>query len=64
MTSTRSSAPSASKPRDKTAKREQNPHYGQHNGLTQSLVVWAIREGRQAAHAVDKFLMGSTALPR
>ncbi len=26
----------------------------------QSLVVWAIREGRQAAHAVDKFLMGST----
>jgi glutamate synthase (NADPH/NADH) small chain len=30
----------------------------------QSLVVWAIREGRQAAHAVDKFLMGSTLLPR
>jgi glutamate synthase (NADPH/NADH) small chain len=30
----------------------------------QSLVVWAIREGRQAAHAVDKALMGSTALPR
>ena len=30
----------------------------------QSLVVWAIREGRQCAHAVDKFLMGSTALPR
>ncbi|BAT57735.1 glutamate synthase [NADPH] small chain [Variibacter gotjawalensis] len=30
----------------------------------QSLVVWAIREGRQAAHAVDKFLMGSTNLPR
>ena len=30
----------------------------------QSLVVWAIREGRQAAHAVDKFLMGSTPLPR
>jgi glutamate synthase (NADPH) small chain len=30
----------------------------------QSLVVWAIREGRQAAHAVDKFLMGSTTLPR
>jgi glutamate synthase (NADPH/NADH) small chain len=29
----------------------------------QSLVVWAIREGRQAAHAVDKFLMGSTTLP-
>jgi glutamate synthase (NADPH/NADH) small chain len=30
----------------------------------QSLVVWAIREGRQCAHAVDKFLMGETALPR
>ncbi|HEU5016914.1 MAG TPA: FAD-dependent oxidoreductase, partial [Pseudolabrys sp.] len=29
----------------------------------QSLVVWAIREGRQAAHAVDNFLMGSTTLP-
>jgi len=27
-------------------------------------VVWAIREGRQAAHAVDKCLMGSTLLPR
>jgi glutamate synthase (NADPH) small chain len=30
----------------------------------QSLVVWAIREGRQCAHAVDKFLMGATSLPR
>jgi glutamate synthase (NADPH/NADH) small chain len=30
----------------------------------QSLVVWAIREGRQAAHAIDIFLMGSTLLPR
>lgn len=30
----------------------------------QSLVVWAIREGRQAAHAIDKFLMGETVLPR
>lgn len=30
----------------------------------QSLVVWAIREGRQCAHAVDKFLMGRTDLPR
>jgi glutamate synthase (NADPH/NADH) small chain len=30
----------------------------------QSLVVWAIREGRQCAHSVDKFLMGSTMLPR
>ena len=30
----------------------------------QSLVVWAIREGRQAAHAVDKTLMGETVLPR
>ncbi|ODR96652.1 glutamate synthase [Methyloceanibacter superfactus] len=30
----------------------------------QSLVVWAIREGRQAAHSIDKFLMGKTDLPR
>ncbi|ABM58142.1 glutamate synthase subunit beta [Verminephrobacter eiseniae] len=30
----------------------------------QSLVVWAIREGRQAAHAVDRFLMGHSELPR
>ena len=30
----------------------------------QSLVVWAIREGRQAARAVDLFLMGETDLPR
>ena len=29
----------------------------------QSLVVWAIREGRQVAHSVDKFLMGKTILP-
>ncbi|NBQ07263.1 MAG: glutamate synthase subunit beta, partial [Betaproteobacteria bacterium] len=30
----------------------------------QSLVVWAIREGRQAARAVDEFLMGTSDLPR
>jgi len=30
----------------------------------QSLVVWAIREGRQAARAVDEFLMGTSSLPR
>jgi glutamate synthase (NADPH/NADH) small chain len=30
----------------------------------QSLVVWAIREGRQCARSVDEFLMGSTNLPR
>ena len=29
----------------------------------QSLVVWAIREGRQCARAVDKALMGKTVLP-
>ena len=29
----------------------------------QSLIVWAIREGRQAARFVDKYLMGSTDLP-
>jgi glutamate synthase (NADPH/NADH) small chain len=28
----------------------------------QSLVVWAIREGRQAAYAVDKYLMGRSDL--
>ena len=30
----------------------------------QSLVVWAIREGRQCARAVDEYLMGCTSLPR
>jgi glutamate synthase (NADPH) small chain len=30
----------------------------------QSLVVWAIREGRQCARAVDESLMGSSTLPR
>jgi glutamate synthase (NADPH/NADH) small chain len=30
----------------------------------QSLVVWAIREGRQAARSADEFLMGTTVLPR
>jgi len=30
----------------------------------QSLVVWAIREGRQAARSVDQYLMGSSTLPR
>jgi glutamate synthase (NADPH/NADH) small chain len=30
----------------------------------QSLVVWAIREGRQAARAVDAYLMGRSDLPR
>lgn len=30
----------------------------------QSLVVWAIREGRQAARSIDQFLMGETVLPR
>jgi glutamate synthase (NADPH/NADH) small chain len=30
----------------------------------QSLVVWAIREGRQCARSVDEFLMGRSSLPR
>jgi len=30
----------------------------------QSLVVWAIREGRQCARAIDEYLMGATTLPR
>jgi glutamate synthase (NADPH/NADH) small chain len=29
----------------------------------QSLIVWAIREGRQAARAVDQYLMGRSELP-
>jgi glutamate synthase (NADPH/NADH) small chain len=29
----------------------------------QSLVVWAIAEGRQAARGIDKYLMGATSLP-
>ena len=30
----------------------------------QSLIVWAIREGRQAARAIDEYLMGASVLPR
>jgi glutamate synthase (NADPH/NADH) small chain len=30
----------------------------------QSLVVWAIREGRQAARSIDQYLMGCSTLPR
>jgi len=30
----------------------------------QSLIVWAIAEGRQAAHAIDKYLMGESFLPK
>jgi len=33
------------------------------NRRGQSLVVWAINEGRGAARAVDEYLMGSTELP-
>ncbi|WP_370892925.1 glutamate synthase subunit beta [Janibacter sp. GXQ6167] len=33
-------------------------------GRGQSLIVWAIAEGRAAAHGVDAYLMGSSALPR
>lgn len=29
----------------------------------QSLVVWAIREGRESAREIDRFLMGTTSLP-
>jgi glutamate synthase (NADPH/NADH) small chain len=32
-------------------------------GRGQSLIVWAIAEGRAAAAGVDHFLMGQTALP-
>jgi glutamate synthase (NADPH/NADH) small chain len=30
----------------------------------QSLIVWAIAEGRHAAHSIDTFLMGYSDLPR
>jgi len=30
----------------------------------QSLVVWAIKEGRQCAHSIDEYLMGKSELPR
>ena len=33
-------------------------------GRGQSLVVWAIREGRQCAREVDSYLMGDSTLPR
>jgi glutamate synthase (NADPH/NADH) small chain len=33
-------------------------------GRGQSLIVWAIAEGRSAAAGVDRYLTGSTALPR
>jgi glutamate synthase (NADPH/NADH) small chain len=33
-------------------------------GRGQSLIVWAIAEGRSAAHGVDAWLRGSSALPR
>src|SRR5712692_2646605 len=51
---------------DQLAYRSSNPKVFAAGDMRrgQSLVVWAIREGRQAAHAVDKFLMGSTTLPR
>jgi glutamate synthase (NADPH/NADH) small chain len=51
---------------DTTAYRASNPKVFACGDMRrgQSLVVWAIREGRQAAHAVDNFLMGSTTLPR
>jgi glutamate synthase (NADPH/NADH) small chain len=32
-------------------------------GRGQSLIVWAIAEGRSAAASVDRYLMGRTALP-
>jgi glutamate synthase (NADPH/NADH) small chain len=51
---------------DQLAYRSSNPKVFAAGDMRrgQSLVVWAIREGRQCAHAVDKFLMGKTSLPR
>jgi glutamate synthase (NADPH/NADH) small chain len=42
---------------DATGPRPGNTRRGQ------SLVVWAIAEGRQAARGIDKYLMGTTSLP-
>ena len=30
----------------------------------QSLIVWAIKEGREVAHEVDRYLMGNSVLPK
>jgi glutamate synthase (NADPH/NADH) small chain len=51
---------------DTTGYRSSNPKIFSAGDMRrgQSLVVWAIREGRQCAHAVDHYLMGSTTLPR
>jgi glutamate synthase (NADPH/NADH) small chain len=51
---------------DTTSYRSSNPKVFACGDMRrgQSLVVWAIREGRQTAHAVDMFLMGATTLPR
>ncbi len=51
---------------DTTVYRSSNPKIFSAGDMRrgQSLVVWAIREGRQCAHAVDHYLMGSTMLPR
>ena len=51
---------------DTTAYRSSNPKIFSAGDMRrgQSLVVWAIREGRQCAHAIDHYLMGSTTLPR
>jgi glutamate synthase (NADPH/NADH) small chain len=51
---------------DTTSYRSSNPKVYACGDMRrgQSLVVWAIREGRQTAHAVDMFLMGATTLPR
>jgi glutamate synthase (NADPH) small chain len=51
---------------DTLAYRSSNPKVFAEGDMRrgQSRVVWAIREGRQCAHSVDKFLMGSTTLPR
>ena len=47
--------------KDAQAWKEQHKCVSCHHA---GLVVWAMREGRQGAHSVDKFLMGSTTLPR
>ena len=49
--------------RDYRIKGKQGVRRGRHPARP-VLVVWAIREGRQAAHAIDSFLMGRSDLAR
>ena len=57
----RASMPPSATTASRAARRSSPPAT---SAAGRSLVVWAIREGRQAAHAIDRFLMGRSDLPR